>query len=497
MSATIDEGADAAAIDMDALYAQFRARAAALKTGSVGGADALGAEIVTSPLSEVTFKALATVIANATGLDGAAMCKRMQKARGASDGGAAPGAPTPLTALSCATDPEPCANPEPLAKVLDQIVRVIKTRVHCSNVAMDAVALWCVATWGVSGSGPDLFPRLRLFSPMKRCGKSTLLEIVQHVVRRPLAATDTSEAAMFRAIDRWRPTLLIDEADRLFAKSRDLVGLVNSGYSRVGQVIRTVEVQRGGLRTFDPVPFSTYAPVALAGIGRLASTIEDRSIRIALVRQPQGNTHKRIGLSGLMRVREIVGPHLIAHADAIGTAMTVGVPDKTIPASLNDRDADNWRPLLSLAALAGGSWPARAYAAAVELCRETADGDRGPEWALRQIVEGITAYRRDAVEKYQQWIRNGRRAGPPQPGQRVPQRTSACRFIASEDLARWLMAKDDSGFGEYRDTGGAKSRIARVLRPFGLLPNQRKIGGERVRGYTVPAIRAVWRQYRP
>ena len=69
----------------------------------------------------------------------------------------APGAPTPTTALSCATDPEPCAHPEPLAKVLDQIVRVIAARVHCSNAAADAVALWCVATWGVSSSGPDYF----------------------------------------------------------------------------------------------------------------------------------------------------------------------------------------------------------------------------------------------------------------------------------------------------------------------------------------------------
>ena len=399
MSATIDHDADATATDVDALYAQFRARAAALKPGSVGGADALGAEIVASPLSEATFKTLATVIANATGLDGTATYKSMQKARGAAEGQAEPAAASAM-ALSCATDPEPCTDPEPLEKLLDQIVRMIVARVDCSNSATDAVALWCVATWGVTASGPDLFPRLRLFSPMKRCGKSTLLEIVQHVVRRPLPATDTSEAAMFRAIDRWRPTLLIDEADRLFAKSRDLVGLVNSGYSRTGQVIRAVEVQRGQLRTFDPVPFSTYAPVALAGIGRLAPTIEDRSIRIALVRQPQGHARRRIGLSKLIRLREILGPHLIAHANAIGTAITAGVSDSTIPPSLNDRDADNWRPLLALAGLAGGAWPTRAHAAAIELCGEAADGDRSPEWTLRQIVEGVTSFRRDAVEKY-------------------------------------------------------------------------------------------------
>jgi predicted lipoprotein with Yx(FWY)xxD motif len=32
-------------------------------------------------------------------------------------------------------------------------------------------------------------------------------------------------------------------------------------------------------------------------------------------------------------------------------------PDPSIPAALNDRAADNWRPLIAIADLAGGEWP--------------------------------------------------------------------------------------------------------------------------------------------
>jgi hypothetical protein len=188
----------------------------------------------------------------------------------------------------------------------------------------------------------------------------------------------------------------------------------------------------------------------------------------------------------------------MAHADAIGAAMASGVPDSAIPPALNDRDADNWRPLLALAALAGGAWPVRADDAAVELCRSGADGDRGNEWALRQIVEGVTAIRAAAVEEYRQWVRGGRNTVRPMPGRPGVQRLPPVRFVPSENLAAWLMAKDDSGFADARDVGSVKLRVARTLRAFGVQPTPpRRINGTPTRGYEVAAIRAVWRRYRP
>src|SRR6266704_4936710 len=52
---------------------------------------------------------------------------------------------------------------------------------------------------------------------------------------------------------------------------------------------------------------------------------------------------------------------VLDHAQAIASA----TPE--IPTSLNDRAADIWEPLLALADLAGGDWPAMARHAAVTL----------------------------------------------------------------------------------------------------------------------------------
>jgi putative DNA primase/helicase len=48
-------------------------------------------------------------------------------------------------------------------------------------------------------------------------------------------------------------------------------------------------------------------------------------------------------------------------------------PEPDIPEALNDRAADNWRPLLAIADLAGGVWPQRAREAACVLSGEGHD----------------------------------------------------------------------------------------------------------------------------
>jgi hypothetical protein len=198
-----------------------------------------------------------------------------------------------------------------------------------------------------------------------------------------------------------------------------------------------------------------------------------------------------LGLRQLQFVRDKIAPHLIAHADATGAAMAHGVPDTAIPPCLNDRDADNWRALLAIAALAGGGWPARAYRAAEILCTESADGDRGPEWTLKQIVEGTRAVHQSALDRYNDWVKGGSKGIPGRPMHPpVP-------FVASEELAGWLIEKDDSGFGDCRDIGSVKLRVARALRPFGVRPELRKVHRKAVRGYDMAALSAVWQRYRP
>src|SRR6516225_2261104 len=97
---------------------------------------------------------------------------------------------------------------------------------------------------------------------------------------RPLLASNISPAALFRVIEAARPTMLIDEADTFAANSDDLRCIVNSGHTRsAAYVVRTVG------EDFTPRKFSTWSAMAIAAIGKLPATIEDRSILINLSRR--------------------------------------------------------------------------------------------------------------------------------------------------------------------------------------------------------------------
>jgi len=398
-------------------------------------------------------------------------------------------------------DPEPVAEPYPLAHVLRLAEALIRARIHCGPHAATAAAIWAAGSWGLhaldgTSAGPDLYPRLHIFAPTKRCGKSLFLEVVAYLSCRMMMATDISEAAMFRVVARYRPTIIVDEADTLIRKNPALINILNSGYKRTGFTIRNVEVQRNGQQSWEPTTFPTFVGVALAGIGTLPGTVEDRSIRIKMERQSADQRKRRITLLGLENTRQKLGPHLAAHAPAVRAAMAIGIADHEIPIGLNDRDADNWRPLLATAKLAGPDWLDKAQQAARALCAVSSDGMFGNEAVLRLVVEFTREQRREAVEQWRTWVNKGR-----QPAQRTPSQPavggapSVVRVIPSDALAAWLIERDDSGFSDQRDTGPVKLKVARAMAAFGIRPSLHRVGKHPRRGYAVAEIRAAGRRY--
>ncbi|HEY5011432.1 MAG TPA: hypothetical protein VIK61_01845, partial [Acidimicrobiia bacterium] len=145
----------------------------------------------------------------------------------------------------------------------------------------DAVTLWIAHTWAFEAA--EATPRLSIQSAEKQSGKTRLLELLDLLVRSSLSVASISAAAMFRLIADGPTTLLIDEADTIFdgrgSGAEDLRGVLNAGYRRGGGVMRAAGKGTGVQR------FSVFAPVALAGIGRLPDTVQDRSIVIRLKRR--------------------------------------------------------------------------------------------------------------------------------------------------------------------------------------------------------------------
>jgi hypothetical protein len=191
------------------------------------------------------------------------------------------------------------------ADLLDDIVNTVRGYLVLPEGGAEILAWWAVHTHVFECFGHS--PRLALTSPEKRCGKTTTLDVLAELVARPLPTSNATTAAIFRTIEKAKPTLLIDEADTFLKDNEELRGVLNAGHRRGGQIIRTVGDDH------EPRQFSTWAPAAIAMIGRLSDTLEDRSVSIALRRRrptekvQQFRSERAQDLKHLARARLRVG----------------------------------------------------------------------------------------------------------------------------------------------------------------------------------------------
>jgi Protein of unknown function (DUF3631) len=231
--------------------------------------------------------------------------------------------------------------------------------------AADAVTLWIAATHAQPAWAHA--PRLVIRGPEKRCGKSRLLDIVEALCRDPFITVNSSTAAVYRSISDDPPTLLVDEADTIFGPKadghEDLRGLLNAGYQR------NRPAKRYDVATNRVESIPTFAMAALAGIGAMPDTIEDRAVVIRMCRRAPNKTvspyrHRRDRPS-LRQLAE----QLTAWSRADLSALELAEPDMPV----EDRAADTWEPLVALADHAGAHWPDRSRAAVLVLTTEAND----------------------------------------------------------------------------------------------------------------------------
>ena len=90
--------------------------------------------------------------------------------------------------------PEPEPWPEPVngTDLLDALATNIRRHVVMFDHAADTAALWIVHTHLLDCFG--ISPRLAITSPEKGCGKTTALDVVSHLVSRPLSTANASAA---------------------------------------------------------------------------------------------------------------------------------------------------------------------------------------------------------------------------------------------------------------------------------------------------------------
>jgi hypothetical protein len=158
----------------------------------------------------------------------------------------------------------PAASPTeadiPKRDILGMLLALIEEHVGTSAEERLAIALWILHCWVFDRFA--VTPRLALISPVRGCGKTVTLSLIELLVPAGERVDHTTAAVIYHKLDRQRRTvLLVDEADGLGLHHNGVLRSVfNSGHRKGGAVERFVSGR--------PQRYRTHAPLAIAAAQR-------------------------------------------------------------------------------------------------------------------------------------------------------------------------------------------------------------------------------------
>ena len=342
--------------------------------------------------------------------------------------------------------------------LLRDIILRLRRHIVCTHDDALAIALWIMLAW-VHDEVATHSPILDVTSAEPESGKSTTLGLISFLAPRCLPSVDISEAALFRSIELWAPSFAIDEFDTVLASDEKaaLRSIINSGHTRGQGVVRCVEPD------FRPQHFKTFCPKAIGMVGRkLPPSTLSRCIIVELRRRKKDERIEKFEHKDdneLANLRSRLLRWSIDNVEALRPAKP------SMPENFDNRRADNWRIQLAIADLAGGEWgdQARLAATGFECASDTRTAGGRLLAALKLIF--------DQIEEGQEAIR-------------------------SQELVETLTADASSEWAEWRFGKAISQRqIANLLKPFGIYPEQVRIGTHQVRGYVRSRFADAWQRY--
>jgi Protein of unknown function (DUF3631) len=351
-------------------------------------------------------------------------------------------------------------------EMLDSAAKFYAAHVVLPPGAADAMALWsahchCFQLFAFT-------PRLHFKARHHNSGKSTAMSLVRRVVPKQFSTVTVSSAFLFRVINRDKPTFMLDEIDTYLPGNEDLRGILNGGVTAGGGVGRCVGDNQ------EPRWFRCHCPVALAGIGDMPVTIEDRAIRINMKRRMPDEEMREIDEAtdrrGLELHRKMVR-WTVDNIEALREAQPV-------MEGLINRAADRWRALYAVAQVAGGDWPRRAQ----EAMRALTDVKDV------QTSLGITLLE-DIRLAFHDWFdeQNENRIAKPSVD------------LTSHDLVTRLNAMLGHPWAELPDSRPPRAltqpHLAQMLREQFEIEPRRNIGPQRLKGYRMTDFTPAFDRY--
>ncbi len=338
---------------------------------------------------------------------------------------------------------EPAAEAVNGAQLLNTISRELSRYVILPLGSAVAIALWVMLTYCYDAF--RVLPLLAALSPEKRCGKTTLLEVLLALVYKGLAASNISSAAVYRTVDICQPALLVDEADTFLKDNDELRGVFNSGHTKALAFVVRCEGDDN-----HPEKYSTWGPKVIAMIGQLPATLEDRSIVVPLRRKI---ADEKIAKLDIEFERHALHIRQKCRRWADDNFKTLCVTRPEVPHTGNDRATDNWQPLFAIAEVAGGDWPIRVKESMGKLLSFSDETTIGPK---------LLADIRDIFEE------------------------GFDTRMFSADLVDRLIGLEERPWGDWNKGKGLnQNKLANLLKPFQIRSKQIRIGDQKKRGYAI------------
>ena len=361
-------------------------------------------------------------------------------------------------------DPAPWPHAVDGAALLKDLAAILNRYLALPEGGADAMALWVAHTYALDAF--DHTGYLAVVSPEKRCGKTTALQVIEALAYRALSADSVSPAVVFRVIEEYGPTLIIDELDRV-PRDSELWQVLNSGYKRGRGVLRAVGDDHQVRR------FSTFGPKVLGYIRdtrcQVPGTVEDRSIRVMMTRRARDEAREKVRSRELAREAAPLRSRLVRWAQDNLEALTgVGA---AVPEELDDRAADTWEPLLAVAAVAGGRWPEAAARLALAMSEERHEDEIASASPGVQLLADL----RDLLASDQLDVTAG---------------------LSGEEACRALREMAGRPWAEWGRNGKGltPTTLARLLRPFGVKSERESRASRR---YPTAALQEVLGRYLP
>jgi hypothetical protein len=174
-----------------------------------------------------------------------------------------------------------CGEPEePKKNLWQDIKNYIHQHIDLPDERLyDVKTAWILCTWI-----PEAFntaPYWRYLGTPNN-GKTRALEVDQHLTYRGTLSASITEAALYRLIEKYKITYLLDETEIYNNEQKQATQhVLNAGYRRGQQVFRCEQAENGEIIV---VGYSPYGFKALAGTRLLKDTLESRCIPTVMQR---------------------------------------------------------------------------------------------------------------------------------------------------------------------------------------------------------------------